>query len=327
MEGYVYQRIKLSAVVRDFPFSSRYKTSGERLLKSLAARGMLLPVIAVEKDGGYIIISGEARFLAALQLGWEEIPANLISPELEDKDLFLISVLLNWNQKISELDAAYAIGRALQLGIDHDTVVEEILPALGLSSEKRWIDEAREVINLEPALLELVAENRLPYRGIRSLSRFTQTDQKCFAAEVFGRFSFTSNQLLKVSEWLFDLMKRGGIDLKALLNQPALQSVLNPTDRKENKDLRQTTEVFFEALRCLRFPRQAEAEVKFKEMAAPLASGGQSKNGFWVEAPSQFEEAGILLHARLRDSKSLERLQESLEKHRKLVNSLFDIML
>ncbi len=327
MEGYVYKRIKLSAVVQDFPFACRYKTSGERLVKSLAARGMLLPVIAVEKDGGYLIVSGEARFLAALQLGWEEIPANLISPGLEDKDLFLISVLSNWNQKSTELDAVFAVGRALELQIDQQTILEEILPALGMTSEKHWLDEAREVIALEPALLERVAENKLPYRGIRALGHFSREDQSYFADSICEKIRLTSNQLLKVSDWLFDLMKREGKNLKALMSQPIFQSVLNPSEEKINKDLRQVTELFFETLRHLRFPRQSEAESKFKETSAPLAASAQIKNGFWVEAPRQFEEAGIMLHARLKDPQALERLQKSLEKNGKLVNSLFDIVL
>lgn len=325
MEGYVYQRIKLASVVRNFPFASRYKTSGERLVRSLAARGMLLPVTAVARDGGYIIVSGESRFLAALQLGWEEIPANLLSPELADKDLFLISVLSNWNERISELDAVFAVERAVQLQISEEIILDEILPALGLTPEKRWLDEASEISKLEPSLLEKVAGNKLPYRGIRSLSRFSREDQKYFAENLADKISLTSNQLLKASEWLFDLMKKNKSDLEAILAQPVFHEVLNPA--KENKDLRQAAERFFEKLRCIRFPQQTEAEAKFKEAAAPLAPNSQIKNGFWLEAPQQFEEAGIMLHARLRDPKALEKLQQSLEKHRNLVNSLFDIML
>lgn len=325
MEGYVYQRIKLAAVVRQFPFASRYKTSGERLVKSLAARGMLLPVTAVERDGGYIIVSGESRFLAALQLGWEEIPANLLSPNLEDKDLFLISVLSNWNERISELDAVFAVARAVQLQIGEEIILDEILPALGLTPEKRWLGEAEEVSGLEPALLERVAENKLPYRGIRSMSRFSRVEQKYFAENIAEKISLTSNQLLKVSEWLFDLMKKNRTDLKTILERPVFQEILNP--QKENRDHRQASERFFEKLRAMRFPQQTEAEAKFKEMAAPLAPNSQIKNGFWLEAPQQFEEAGIMLHARLKDPKALEKLQQALEKHRNLVNSLFDIML
>ena len=122
-------------------------------------------------------------------------------------------------------------------------------------------------------------------------------------------------------------MKRESVDLKTLMHKPVFQALLNPSEDKVNKDLRQTTEVFFEVLRCLRFPQQAAAEKKFKETAAPLAVSGQVKNGFWVEAPRQFEEPGILLHARLKDPKALERLQQALEKNRDLVNSLFDIVL
>lgn len=313
--------------MREFPFASRYKTSGERLVKSLAARGMLLPVTAVERDGGYVIVSGESRFLAALQLGWEEIPANLLSPTLDDKDLFLISVLSNWNERISELDAVFAVARAVQLQISEEIILDEILPALGLTCEKRWLDEAAEVSKLDPALLERVAENKLPYRGIRSLSRFSRAEQKYFAEKIAGKISLTTNQLLKVSEWLFDLMKKNKTDLQTLAEQPVFTEVLNPSEDKVNKDARQVTERFFEKLRALRFPRQTEAEEKFKETAAPLAASSQIKNGFWVEAPQQFEEAGIMLHARLRDPKALEKLRESLEKHRNLVNSLFDIML
>lgn len=325
MEGYVYQRIKLASIAREFPYSSRYKTSGEHLVKTLAARGMLMPVIAVKKGAGHVIVSGEARFLAALQLGWDEIPANLLPPTLEDKDLFLISVLSNWSEKISELDAAFALSRALQLQIPEQVIFDEILPALGLTAEKRWLDEAREISSLEPGLLENVAANKLPYRGIRSLARFSGEDQKYFAEEIAPKTSLTTNQLLKISDWLFDLAKKNKSDLKTVLSQPAFQAVLDP--KEGSRDLRQVSEHFLHAVRQARYPQQVQAEEQFKKTAAPLSAQGQIKNGFWVEAPSQFEEPGIMLHARLRDAKSLDKLREALEKNRNLVNSLFDIVL
>src|SRR5262249_31277926 len=47
----------------------------DELAASLGAYGMLQPVLVRQSDGQYELIAGHRRFAAAVQLGWQTIPA------------------------------------------------------------------------------------------------------------------------------------------------------------------------------------------------------------------------------------------------------------
>lgn len=71
------------------------------LCDSLAANGMIQPVIVAPKPNGggdsYTILSGHQRVRAAKELGWEEVPAIVVEPGAESPNEEQLNVLLNAN--------------------------------------------------------------------------------------------------------------------------------------------------------------------------------------------------------------------------------------
>jgi len=51
------------------------------LIASLKAIGLINPIVVMEKDGKYELISGLRRYLAARRLGWKTITAKIVSEE------------------------------------------------------------------------------------------------------------------------------------------------------------------------------------------------------------------------------------------------------
>lgn len=59
--------------------TSKVEEGIDELTESIKRFGLLHPVTVFPKEGKYILVSGQRRLLAAKQLGWEEIPANVLS--------------------------------------------------------------------------------------------------------------------------------------------------------------------------------------------------------------------------------------------------------
>jgi len=63
----------------------------KRVIESVERVGFLAPVVVVERDGGYVIVDGQHRFLAAKELGLKEVPA-VIAPESVARRMLTLNV-------------------------------------------------------------------------------------------------------------------------------------------------------------------------------------------------------------------------------------------
>ncbi len=318
MESHIYKIVPLKNIFPKFPYLTRMSPAAPALKASIAKRGILQPLILAEAGGEYRVVAGHCRYQAAFELGLKQVPAVVLGREARDGELFLMAVLSNWGQQRSELDNAFAISRALELKIERSEILEEILPALGLPPEAHKITEAKEIMLLAPALLEAAAKGTLPVRGLRALAFFSAADQKVFAEKIAAQVPLTSNQMIKLAEWLNDLAAKTG--LEGLLSMEPLSTILG----KNEKDARQKSEKFFEAVKTLRFPQWSKKEKEFQALKKSVDEGA---GGLSVEAPAFFEGEGIVIRAQLKDREALERIVRSLEKKRKLLDGFFDLVL
>ncbi|HLD50338.1 MAG TPA: ParB/RepB/Spo0J family partition protein [bacterium] len=319
MERYVYKIIPAKEISGEFPFVSRYWLKDPLLLDSVARRGVLQPILVVGAAPRHII-AGHKRLCAAQAAGLREIPAFEIAAGPDPRDLYLLAIFSNWNQAMSDLDRAWAIHRAVQdYQLSEKSVIEDILPALGLEPQRHFLEEYGEVARLDASVLEAIGAGKLPFRGVRGLNRFSKPDQMDFIQRIVERAALTSNQLLKTGEWLFDLLKLKDISLAALLKTPGLEAALEAS----SQDRRQKGEKFYAALRALRFPGLARKEKEFESLAGKI----EADQRFSLEAPSFFEGEGLTLRAKLPNPEALDKLAAAFSAKRKLFNSLFDVML
>lgn len=90
--------------------------------------------------------------------------------------------------------------------------------------------------------------SRLPRAA--ALSRFSQKEQTFLVEGIFKRAHFTTNQLLRLPEWLSDLRKIRKVTLEELLKERSLRQILD----HPALDPRLRGEKFFREARRLRFP-------------------------------------------------------------------------
>lgn len=100
-----------------------------RLADSIAANGVLQPILVRERDGRYQIIAGERRWRAAKQAGLSEIPAIV----MEADDLLTAELALIENLQREDLNP-YEEAEAYRALIDSfDLTQEEVSSKLGKS--------------------------------------------------------------------------------------------------------------------------------------------------------------------------------------------------
>lgn len=319
MVRYFHKVIPIQILDPTFPYACRYRLDDAALEKSIAQKGILQPPV-IASGTPAPVISGHKRVFAAKKLGLKEIEVLQLKISLTHDDAFILAALSNWKQNVSELDLAWTIAQAERaFRFSKEKILEEIYPPLDKSQDHGFYEEALEVMKLHKTLLDLIADDLLPFRGAKILTRLSKEDQEIFADKIASKAALTTNQLLKSGEWLHDLLKSSSQSLDRYLKT---NSSLDPS--LFNGDGRAKGERFFTALRNLRFPHLVEKEKAFTGLSQQIQG---DKSGLSVEAPPFFEAEGFTLRAKIKDAKDLERLSAHLESKRKVLNSLLDIVL
>lgn len=321
MEGYAYNVLELKQISSQNPFCLRYRLQDSLLETSIEKRGIVTPLVVSSHDSGAQIISGHKRWFAAKNLNLPKIPVFILQEKKSEKDLFWISVLSNWNQRWNEIDRTWCLKKAVELSsLSQEEIIHELMPILGFSPEKNIFEQCLSMSQLHPALLEMVASEKLPYRGAQFLLRFKASDQETFARDIAAQVSLTTNELLQVSENLYDLIKRENKALRELLTVHQCDKILKYAERNP----RQKAEQFCRRIRQIRNPQWTEKEKQFESVASKVVENAKDLK---IEAPAYFEDEGFNLQARVRNPEALEKLIHQLQDQKKLLNSLFDIML
>src|SRR5688500_11841274 len=92
------------------PFQPRKEFERDSLLElaeSLMTHGMLQPLLVRPHNGGYQLIAGERRWLAAKEAGMDTVPCRIL--QLEDKNVCEVALVENLQRKdLSDLEKAKA---------------------------------------------------------------------------------------------------------------------------------------------------------------------------------------------------------------------------
>lgn len=98
----------------------------EDLKKSMAAAGLLQPVVVRQTQGGYELVAGERRWRAARDLGWKRIPG--VVRDVDDRTLLTLALVENLQRaSLSAIDEAEGYDRlAREFGLSHSDVAEKV---------------------------------------------------------------------------------------------------------------------------------------------------------------------------------------------------------
>jgi ParB family chromosome partitioning protein len=186
------RQIPLSELVpfKDHPFRIVEDEAMLRITESISEYGVLTPIIARPKDGGFEIISGHRRAYAAKQAGLKEVP--VIVKELNDDEATVLMVDSNFQrERILPSERAFAYKMKMEAlrhqGERTDLSSAQVAPKLsteiiaedaGISKDsvKRYI----RLTNLIPDILTLVDEGKIGFTPAVELSYLKPEEQEMF---------------------------------------------------------------------------------------------------------------------------------------------------
>ena len=122
------QHIPLNRIVRN-PSQPRTQFDAAaiaELAASIKERGVLQPVLLRPAGGGYQLVAGERRFLAAKEAGFNSIPALI--RQLTDRESLLIALIENiQRENLNPIDEARAYYRlATEYGLQHEEIGQRV---------------------------------------------------------------------------------------------------------------------------------------------------------------------------------------------------------
>jgi ParB family chromosome partitioning protein len=151
------------------------------LAGSIAAHGILQPIIVVETADGYTLIAGERRLRAVRQLKHETIPAVVrTANELERLELALVENIQR--SELNALDEARAYRHLIDdFGLTQERVAERVgrsRPAVGNSLR---------ILDTAPTVQQAVADGTISGGHARALASLATTRQEVVLATVVAR--------------------------------------------------------------------------------------------------------------------------------------------
>jgi ParB family chromosome partitioning protein len=151
----------------------------DELAESIAARGLLQPIVVRKLHGGYQIVAGERRWRAAQRARLHEIPALI--RELTDAETLEIAIIENiQRQDLNAIEEAEAYQRL----IDEFGHSQEALGKFVHKSRSHVANLLR-LLDLPQPVRRAVADGSLSMGHARAV--ITAADPEAFAAEVIRR--------------------------------------------------------------------------------------------------------------------------------------------
>lgn len=159
------KRIPLASI-KPNPFQPRREFAEAELAElraSLAASGMLQPVVVRTAGQGFELISGERRFRAATQLGWKELPA--LVREADERTMLTLALIENLQR--ADLNAVEEARGYQRLHDEFQLTHQQIADAVG--KERSTVSNLLRLLALPAGVQQLLESGKLTMGHARAL--------------------------------------------------------------------------------------------------------------------------------------------------------------
>lgn len=162
------------------PFQVREDATFAELTESVRAYSVLSPLLARPKGGGYKLVSGHRRRLAALKLGLQEVP--VLVREMNDDEAVVLMVDSNLQREnLLPSEKAFAYKMKLDAlkhqGLTCGQVGHKTRDGIAIEESGRTIQRYICLTNLVKPLLNMVDEGRITFSPAIELSYLTRVEQ------------------------------------------------------------------------------------------------------------------------------------------------------
>jgi ParB family transcriptional regulator, chromosome partitioning protein len=133
------------------------------LRNSIAASGLLQPVVVRQVGAGYELVAGERRWRAVRELGWKKIPA--VVRDVDDRTLLTLALVENLQRaSLSSIDEAEGYERlAQEFHLSHAAIAEAV------GRDRSTVANAVRLLKLPKSVQQLLSTDALSAGHARAL--------------------------------------------------------------------------------------------------------------------------------------------------------------
>lgn len=290
---------------RRFVFS--FPQRKDLLIESIRELGLIVPPILYSTGHELIVISGEGRIQACVELSVQRIPVLVINEQMDERLLLLISLESNLFRGLNLVEKALFLERAKKFFAGEELL--RFLPKIGLSPSKHWLFLLEKVLSLEEPFLIRLAEDKLNPKVVEFLVELSQSERFEFL-DILEKIHLSYSEQREVLEILLD--HRRNTSGSEFIPE-YLKSILHIGDKNERK--RQ----FFDALRGLRYPYSLPVLRKLEEIRNHF-----KKYEIDVTFSPYLEKREITLNFKVSSKAELDGKIEALKGEGSLLFSVFE---
>lgn len=152
----------------------------QELADSIAAQGLIQPIILRQRAGGYELIAGERRWRAAKLIGLEKIPA--IVREMSDGTVAAVTLIENIQREdLNPLEEAQALQR---LKTEFNMTHQDVADAVGRS--RAAVSNLIRLLDLDNRVADMLLGGKIEMGHARSLLSLPAEQQHLLALKVYA---------------------------------------------------------------------------------------------------------------------------------------------
>lgn len=191
----------------------------DELATSIAAVGVVQPVIVREVDGGYELIAGERRWRAAQRAGFTVVPAIVrAASDVESLELALVENVVR--QQLNPVDEAYALKVLLEdLGVTQESLAARV------GKSRSAIANKIRLLELPAAIQEALSGGTLTEGHGRALLGLGERGKQLQLARRAVEKGLSVRQVEDEVRRLSEGAKTGGRERASLLDQELVDDV------------------------------------------------------------------------------------------------------
>ncbi len=301
-----YQTIPLASInIQNDAFRITTCEDVGDLLVSIPHAGLITPPLLLKQTSGYTIVSGFRRVAACRKLGWNEIIACILPPELSPLDCLRLAIADNALQRPLNLIETSRAFQKLSSFLGSLKQLAETASTCGLPTNHSIINKTKSLCLLPLPIQSSILKDTISLTMGNELA-LLEPDTAVVFARLFEQLKLSLNKQKEMVTLTSEIARREDISIRQVLAHETFQDIIND----ENLDRGQKGRQIRSCLRQWRFPRIVKAEQNYAIHLKKLKLGHDIK----LIPPKEFEGTTYTLNLNFTSLAHLKTLQSMLDK-------------
>jgi len=275
------------------------------LLASIQHAGLISPPLLIKQTSGYKIVSGFRRVAACRKLGWKEIIARILEPELNHLACLRLAIADNALQRplnLVEKSRSYAM---LSEFYPDDSSLAAAAPSLGLNDNPSFIKKIIKLCRYPETIQNGILSGTISLPVALDLGELEPETGAAFA-KLFSDFKLSLNKQRETITLIKEIAIREAVSALDILNENGFKEILDNEDLDRTQKIRDVRS----HLKRRRFPALASAEETFQVRLKKLKLG----KGLKLIPPANFEGSDYIFSLYFKNLEELKNRRATLDK-------------